>query len=182
MIINERDNRAERLTEAGRRMLTAARTAPKAKGVDILECCLATGDDIKRISETMLQLHEETGRPVFLRDGNNILKADALLIVATHLQPMGLNCGHCGFPTCGEKPKQVPCAFNLVDVGIAIGSAVATAADCRVDSRVMYSVGMAAKRLNLLTHTAPGSSIPSPCIACFGIPISCSSKSPFFDR
>lgn len=182
MIINERSSRADRVIEAGRRMLTAARTAPKAKGVDILECCLVTADDIRRLSDTMFQLHAETGRPVFLRDGNNILKADAVLIVATSLQPMGLNCGHCGFPTCGDKPKQVPCAFNLVDVGIAIGSAVATAADCRVDSRVMYSVGMAALRLNLLSHTAPGSDQSHPCIACFGIPLSASSKSPFFDR
>lgn len=163
-------------------MLTAARTAPKAKGCDILECCLVTGDDIKRLSDTMLRLHEETGRSVFLRDGNNILKADAILIVANRLQPMGLNCGHCGFPTCGEKPSQVPCAFNLVDVGIAIGSAVATAADCRVDSRVMYSIGMAAKRLNLLTRLSPDSSTASSCIAYFGIPLSSSSKSPFFDR
>lgn len=181
MIINERNNRAERVVEAGKRMLTAARTAPKAKGVDILECCLVTGDDLRKVSDAMFELHAQTGRPVFLRDANNLLKADALLIVATHLQPMGLNCGHCGFPTCGEKPTQVPCAFNLVDVGIAIGSAVATAADCRVDCRVMYSVGMAAKRLNLLTHTSAGGTAHD-CIAYFGIPLSSSSKSPFFDR
>jgi uncharacterized ferredoxin-like protein len=153
-------------------MLTAARTAPKAKGVDILECCLLTGDDIQKLSAVMLQMFEETGRPVYQRDGNNILKADCVLIIATKSQMMGLNCGHCGFPTCGEKPAAVPCAFNGTDVGIAIGSAVATAADERVDTRVMFSVGMAAERMNLL----PG------CTQYFGIPISASSKSPFFDR
>jgi uncharacterized ferredoxin-like protein len=153
-------------------MLTAARTAPKAKGVDILECCLLTGDDIQKLSDVMLLMFEETGRPVYQRDGNNILKADCVLIIATKSQMMGLNCGHCGFPTCGEKPAAVPCAFNGTDVGIAIGSAVATAADERVDTRVMFSVGMAAERMNLL----PG------CTQYFGIPISASSKSPFFDR
>jgi uncharacterized ferredoxin-like protein len=153
-------------------MLTAARTAPKAKGVDILECCLLTGDDIRKLSDVMLQMFEETGRPVYQRDGNNILKADCVLIIATKSQMMGLNCGHCGSPTCGEKPAAVPCAFNGTDVGIAIGSAVATAADERVDTRVMFSVGMAAERMNLL----PG------CTQYFGIPISASSKSPFFDR
>jgi uncharacterized ferredoxin-like protein len=153
-------------------MLTAARTAPKAKGVDILECCLLTGDNIQKLSDVMLQMFEETGRPVYQRDGNNILKADCVLIIATKSQMMGLNCGHCGFPTCGEKPAAVPCAFNGTDVGIAIGSAVATAADERVDTRVMFSVGMAAERMNLL----PG------CTQYFGIPISASSKSPFFDR
>lgn len=172
MIIQERASRTERVIEAGRKMLTAARTAPKAKGVDILECCLLTGDDIQKLSDVMLQMFEETGRPVYQRDGNNILKADCVLIIATKSQMMGLNCGHCGFPTCGEKPVAVPCAFNGTDVGIAIGSAVATAADERVDTRVMFSVGMAAERMNLL----PG------CTQYFGIPISASSKSPFFDR
>lgn len=172
MIIEERESRTERVIEVGRRMLTAARTAPKAKGCDILECCLLTEEDITRLSEVMDELHQATGRPVFARDGKNILKADCVVIIATRDEEMGLNCGHCGYPTCAEKPANVPCAFNSTDVGIAIGSAVATAADAKVDSRVMYSVGMAAERMNLL----PG------CRQYFGIPLSASSKSPFFDR
>jgi uncharacterized ferredoxin-like protein len=172
MIIDERESRRERVIEAGRRMMTAARTAPKAKGVDILECCLLTGDDIRRLSEVMLELHEETGRPVYKRDSGNILQADCVLVIATRAQMMGLNCGHCGFPSCGDKPGNVPCAFNPTDVGIAIGSAVATAADERVDTRVMFSAGMGAERMGLL----PG------CSQYFAIPVSASSKSPFFDR
>jgi len=66
----------------------------------------------------------------------------------------------------------VPCAINSVDVGIALGSACSVAADRRVDSRVMFSVGRVAQELGLL----PG------CSSIYGIPISCSSKSPFFDR
>lgn len=172
MIINERESRAQRVIEAGRRMMTAARTAPKAKGVDILECCLLTGEDIVRLADTMMELHTETGRPVYKRDSGNIRQADCVLIIATRQQMMGLNCGHCGFPACAEKPANVPCAFNPTDVGIAIGSAVATAADERVDTRVMFSAGMAAERLELL----PG------CSQYFAIPVSASSKSPFFDR
>lgn len=172
MVINERDSRAERVIEAGRRMMTAARTAPKAKGVDILECCLLTGDDIDRLADVMMELHEETGRPVYKRDSGNIRQADCVLIIATRSQMMGLNCGHCGFPACVEKPANVPCAFNPTDVGIAIGSAVATAADCRVDTRVMFSAGMAAERMRLLPE----------CSQYFAIPVSALSKSPFFDR
>lgn len=205
MIINERNSRSQRVVEVANRMLTAARTSPKAKGVDILECAILTEEDIRTLSDEMLRLHEETGRPVFLRDGNNILKADAIVILATRILPMGLNCAHCGFPTCGDKPRNVPCAFNLIDLGIAIGSAVATASDCRVDTRVMYSVGMAAQRLGLLnppctvagadtcttagTSTAADTSTDSAgnnraesCVAYLGIPLSASSKSPFFDR
>jgi len=172
MMIEERQSRAERVIEAGRRMMTAARTAPKAKGVDILECCLLTGEDIKRLSDAMMELHEEIGRPVYKRDSVNILSADCVLVIATRSQVMGLNCGHCGFPSCAEKPGNVQCAFNMIDVGIAIGSAVATAADERVDTRVMFSAGMGAERLGLL----PG------CSRYIAIPVSASSKSPFFDR
>lgn len=172
MIIEERESRRERVIEVGRRMLTAARTAPKAKGVDIIECCLLTGEDILRLSEAMLELHKQTGRPVYERDGHNILKADCVLVIATGSLVMGLNCGHCGYPFCDDKPAQVPCAINSTDVGIAIGSAVATAADARVDTRVMFSAGMAAQKLDLL----PG------CGQYFCIPVSASSKSPFFDR
>lgn len=172
MIIEERQSREARVIEAGHRMMTAARTAPKAKGVDIIECCLLTGDDVKRLSDAMMELHEETGRPVYKRDSGNILNAGCVLVIATHSQMMGLNCGHCGFPACAEKPQNVPCAFNSTDIGIAVGSAVATAADERVDTRVMFSAGMGAERLNLL----PG------CSQYLAIPVSASSKSPFFDR
>jgi uncharacterized ferredoxin-like protein len=63
--------------------------------------------------------------------------------------------------------------LNSVDLGIAIGSAVSVAADHRVDNRVMYTVGKAAIDAKLLG--------PDVVIA-FGIPLSVSSKNPFFDR
>lgn len=169
---NERCSREMRVIEAGRRMLTAARTAPKGRGVDIIECALLDKGDIKRLSDVMKIIHEETGRPVYARDSENILKADAMVVIATKSQPLGLNCAHCGFATCKEKPAEVPCAVNSVDVGIAIGSAVAMAADCRIDCRVMFSAGMAAERMNLLDG----------CKQYYCIPLSCSSKNPFFDR
>lgn len=172
MIVDERSSRHERVIDVGRRMLTAARTAPKGKGVDILECALVEGDDIARLSAVMKQLHAETGRGVYARDSENIMQAECILVIATRDMPLGLNCAHCGFATCEEKPAAVPCAINSVDVGIAIGSAVATAADCRVDCRVMFSAGMAAERMNLLDG----------CRQYFCIPLSASAKNPFFDR
>ena len=172
MIENERDGRTARIMEVARKMLTAARTAPKGKGLDILECAVVSGEDITRLSYAMLTLFAETGRHVYERDAANILKAECVVVIASHSQPLGLNCAHCGFATCDEKPAAVPCAINSVDVGIAIGSAVAMAADCRVDCRVMFSVGMAAQKLNLLDG----------CRQYFCIPLSASSKNPFFDR
>lgn len=172
MIENERSSRRERVLDVGRRMLTAARTAPKGRGLDVIECALISDEHLEALSKAMKRLYAETGRPVYARDSENILKADAMLVIATRSMPLGLNCAHCGFRSCVEKPKDVPCAINSVDVGIAIGSAVSVAADCRIDCRVMFSAGMAAERMNLLDG----------CKQYFCIPLSASSKNPFFDR
>lgn len=172
MIYNEREIRKDLVMEAARRMASAARTAPKAKGVDILETAIVTGDDIQVLSNELRRIGEERQRMGLLRDADNILKADAILLIGTHLQRMGLNCGHCGYKPCEAVPREVPCAFNVMDVGIAIGSACATAADLRMDTRVMYSAGVAAQSLNLLDG----------CSCVIAIPVSASSKNPFFDR
>ena len=173
MIIDERSSRTKRDIRQAEELLTAIRTAPKGRGVDIIEAALITGEDIKTLSEKMLQLHVQTGKPVFLRDGNNILSAEALIVIGTKIQPLGLNCTHCGFPDCATKPKNVPCFFNSADLGIALGSAAASAADMRLDTRILYSAGMAAQQLGIL-----GSDIKT----VLAIAISASSKNPFFDR
>lgn len=172
MILDERSMRNNAVLDAVCSVMTAARTAPKARGYDIVEIIAISGDDIRRLSLAMLELHAATGRPVYKRDGENILNAQAIILIGIRAQPMGLDCGHCGFKSCDTKPANVPCAVNAVDVGIAIGSAVARAADLRLDTRVMFSVGMGAASLDLL----PG------CTHIYGIPVSASHKNPFFDR
>lgn len=172
MVVNERDIRTRLVVEAGLRMMLAARTAPKGRGADIVETMLVDGEDMQRLSEAMLEIFEETKRPVYQRDAANILKGEAVLLIGTRSMPLGHNCGHCGFSTCAVKPQAVPCAINSVDVGIALGSACSVAADMRVDTRVMFSVGMGAMRLNMLEG----------CRQVFAIALSASSKNPFFDR
>ena len=172
MIISERQSRHQAVIDAVRSMMTAARTAPKGRGIDIIECVMVEGEDIKTLSAAMLEMHRRTGRPVYERDSANILKAEAVLLIGTRSTPLGLNCAHCGYQTCASKPRQVPCAINAVDVGIAIGSAVSRAADLRVDTRVMFSIGKGAMLLDWLPD----------CGLVFGIPVSASSKNPFFDR
>lgn len=172
MIINERDNREERAIQVAYQMINAARTAPKAKGCDLLEAAVVTGEDIKTLAKEMLELEYRGGQYQFERDSANILQAECVVLIGTHEKPQALNCGHCGFITCGSRPQGVPCVFNSVDVGIAIGSACAMAADMRADTRVMFSAGLAAQKLNYL----PG------CSMLMAIPVSISSKNPFFDR
>lgn len=172
MIQNEREIRHESVLQAVRQMMIAARTAPKGKGIDIIELAMVTDEDIKRLSEEMIKVSEETGMKFFLRDADNILQAEAVMLLGTRQQVQGLNCGHCGFSTCEGKPFAVPCAINSVDLGIAIGSACATAADWRLDTRVMFSAGLAAQRLGILDG----------CKCVMAIPVSAASKNPFFDR
>lgn len=173
MIQNERDIRHEHILNVARQMMTAARTAPKGKGIDIIEVALVTGEDIKILSDKMITMVEEHGMKFFLRDADNILSAECIVLIGTREQVQGLNCGHCGYATCAAaRAEGVPCALNSIDVGISIGSACATAADMRVDTRVMFSAGLAAQQLDWLKD----------CKMVMAIPVSASSKNPFFDR
>lgn len=172
MIQNERDIRHEHILNVARQMMTAARTAPKGKGIDIIEVALVTGEDIKILSDKMIAMVEEHGMKFFFRDADNILSAECIVLIGTREQAQGLNCGHCGYTTCVARAEEIPCALNSIDVGIAIGSACATAADMRVDTRVMFSAGLAAQQLDWLKD----------CKMVMAIPVSASSKNPFFDR
>ena len=172
MILNERDNRHDQVLLVAQQMMTAARTAPKAKGVDIIEVAMVTESNIRILSDTMKQMYEENGLKFFLRDAENILEAECIVLIGTREHAHGMNCGYCGYEMCGDREEGVPCVLNGVDVGIAIGSACSMAADCRVDTRVMFSAGLAAKELDWLDG----------CSQVFAIPVSASSKNPFFDR
>ena len=175
MTVNEQQSRKDLVLDVARGMMAAARTAPKAKGVDNLEIVTLNGDDLYRLAQKMRALSEENGFKFFLRDANNVEQSDAVVVIGTRLGVFNLNCGMCGFPTCADKLqfKDIPCAFNTNDLGIALGSAAAYAADHRIDSRIMYSAGAAAHALGIVS---------SECKAVLAILLSCSGKSPYFDR
>ena len=172
MILNERYTRKEYLINIAKQMMTAARTAPKGKGIDIIEIITITEEEIKILSDKMIAMVEDHGMKFFLRDADNILQAEAIVLIGTKDQAQGLNCGYCGFETCISRNEGVPCAINSTDLGIAIGSACATASDLRVDTRVMFSAGLAVKSLGWMKD----------CNQIYAIPLSASSKNPFFDR
>jgi len=158
--------------EAAHRMMTAALTAPKGKGVDDVVCALLDGEELEQLAAEMVRLADGNPNASFVRDAGNIRASECVVLVGCRRRPLGLNCGHCGFPSCGAKPKETPCTFNTVDLGIAVGSACATAADSRIDTRVMFTAGLAAASLGLLDGAAP----------IFALPVSITAKSPFFDR
>ncbi len=174
--IKEKETTKEELIKIAGRMMLAARTAPKARGGDTLEILLATGNTIKKLSEKMLEIGNNQDIHAFRRDSENILNSPVIFLAGSSIKSIGLKkCGMCGFPNCEEKDKHPdhPCSFNSGDLGIAIGSAAAVAMDNRTDNRIMYTVGQAALELGLF-----GKSIK----IAHGIPLSATSKNPFFDR
>lgn len=159
-------------------LANAARTAPKARGVDNLVIAVAYGDELEMIAQKMESLVAQGSASAFFeRDAKNLRASQALLLIGTKVKSMGLKeCGLCGFGSCAHKEEHhpdAPCMFNTHDLGIAVGSAVSKAADMRLDNRVMYSVGIAARELGML-----GGDVP----VIMGIPLSVASKSPYFDR
>ncbi|MDT8308711.1 MAG: ferredoxin domain-containing protein, partial [Bacteroidales bacterium] len=55
----------------------------------------------------------------------------------------------------------------------AVGSAISVAMDHRVDNRIMYTAGIAAVEMKMLGEAVK---------IAYGIPLSATSKNPFFDR
>ena len=106
MILNERESRHEHVLHVARQMMTAARTAPKGKGVDIIEIAMVTDGNINILSEMMVKMVAEHGMKFFLRDAENILNAECVLLIGTHEQAQGLNCGHCGYATCVSRKEE----------------------------------------------------------------------------
>jgi uncharacterized ferredoxin-like protein len=172
----QKDDEYKIVLDAARQLAVAARTAPKARGLDNLVIAVADRDELPAIAQTMMRMYEE-GRAAdfFVRDAHNLMVSQALLLIGTKIKVLGLNCALCGFETCAKKNEfpNVPCAYNLNDLGIAMGSAASRAADMRLDNRVMYSVGAAAKEMKLLGEDVA---------VVFGLPLAAASKSPYYDR
>lgn len=172
----DREHEVEAALRIAELMCAAARTAPKARGADnIVTAILTDGPEKQQLMAEMKRYGEETGADFFSRDADNLAEAEACVILGTTLERLGIpGCNLCGYEGC-EKSEEAGarCAYNAGDLGIAIGSAVSVAADCRADNRVMYTIGISAVNLGLLG--------PEVRIA-HGIPLSIKGKNIFFDR
>ena len=176
MIYKSTDLERDAVLDAARRMCAAARTAPKAKGIDHIATMVLTGEDKDRVADELERLSEPLGYKFFLRDAKNVRAAGALVLLGAREGQRGLNagCRHCHFEDCADcAEKGGVCVYDPMDLGIAIGSAVSVAADCRVDNRVLFSAGRAAMSLNLLGEDVH---------MVMAIALAAAGKSPFFDR
>ncbi len=161
-------------------MEVAARTAPKGRGEDFVVMEYVSGRRLKKLGEAMVEYGEDVKDRFYVRDGKSVLASQGVLLVGLKdAKPVGLNCGGCGFERC-IRPEDVRefhdfrapvCMIRVLDLGIALGSAVKTASIHNVDNRIMYRVGVMARRLEMIDADIV-----------MGIPLSVSGKSPYFDR
>lgn len=178
MVYDSGEMEQRAVLEVASLMCAAARTAPKAKGMDNIVTKVLTGEEIVKISDKMRQISlREFGKEDahFTGDGRNILKAQAIVLIGVRRRWYGLPyCSMCGFKSCGEcKKANANCVFAPMDLGIALGSAAAVAADMRVDSRIMFSIGKAAEEMGYAEDQD---------VIWQGIPLSIAGKNVFFDR
>ena len=176
MITESRTIEARAVERIADLMCVAARTAPKARGVDNLVTAVISGEDKERLSAEMRRIAQESGAQFFERDADCLDRAPALVLLGQAVKPIGVKpCGYCGYADCAACVKEGKgmCAISIGDLGIAIGSAVNAAALHHVDNRVMFSVGKAALNLGILGDAV---------MVAYGIPLSVTGKSPFFDR
>jgi uncharacterized ferredoxin-like protein len=165
-------------------MALAARTAPKAVGLDSITIEIVSDEVQARIADKMIEIGQNTGMDFFKINGEQVKNSDATVLIGVKgIAGLGLNCGGCGFTTCKEMMKNSEtnpsvdsdyhgpnCVFKVSDLGIAVGSAVKTASIHNVDNRVMYSAGVAAMKLGMMDR----------CSIVFGIPLKASGKNLYF--
>ncbi|MFW5767886.1 MAG: ferredoxin domain-containing protein [Bacteroidales bacterium] len=166
----------EQVKQVAEEMAIAARTAPKTRGKDVIHTAIVDGEEKEALAKDMKRIAEKYDMAFFARDAENLMEASCVLLLGNEIRVNNLNpCGMCGFLDCEEKQKhpEVPCVFNPMDLGIALGSAISVAANARVDNRIMYTVGQAAICLEYFDANVK--------VVC-GIPLNVSGKNIFFDR
>ena len=163
-MIERSDAVREGVVQVAKLMVLSAVTAPKGRGVDNVSArILDSRDELELLAKTMEELSGEYG-DVFARDASNVRRSDAVVLIGCKIVDFKL-----------KQPRELEIdlnlAMSLVNLGIAVGSAVKTASIHNVDNRVMYTVGIAAKKLGLLDADV-----------ILGVPLSATSKNIYFDR
>ena len=157
---------SEILLRAAEYICIAARTAPKAYGEDKIVTGIVYGKELKKLQEEMQRIGKEKNLNFLMRDAKNIENKVVVLVGTTLKTHQSAFC-------MPHNERIGQCIESAVDLGIAIGSAVSTASQLKVDNRVMLSIGLAASNLALLGEDVK---------MIYGIPLSISGKNPFFDR
>lgn len=182
-IISSEEGEIEGIMHVSRLMLISARTAPKSGGVDDVLTAIVFGKEKDSLVAEMEKIAGEREISGFSRDAGNVRNSEAVVLIGVRgTEKFGMNCGACGYANCEEFEKAQKkagqdftgptCVFKALDLGIAVGSAVKTASLLNVDNRIMYRIGAAARRLNMMSEAS----------VIMGIPVSAKGKNIYFDR
>jgi uncharacterized ferredoxin-like protein len=164
ILIDEKSAISEAVKLVAELMIVSAKTAPKARGVDnVVSTILVSREELEKLARKMEELAEMHGE-YFKRDADNVRNSDAVVIIGCKITNIGLR----KVETLKFDPDYVGSIINL---GIALGSAVKTASMLNVDNRIMYSAGLAALELKLIDADIA-----------YGIPLSVKAKNIYFDR
>ena len=145
-------------------MAASAKTAPKARGINNVRTIILTDrEELEKLAKKMEELASKYGG-FYARDAKNIRESDAIVIIGCKMVKYRI-----------VQPEvwkiSVDDVLSLLNLGIAIGSAVKTASIHNVDNRVMMSAGVAAQELGLIDADIA-----------MAIPLSIKGKNIFFDR
>ncbi len=145
-------------------MAIAAKTAPKARGIDnIIIKVLDKKEELEELAKTMEEMASEYGS-FLARDAKNVRDSDVVVLIGARVIDLGLK-------TPPHYKVDLNTVMALVNLGIALGSAVKIASMLNVDNRIMYSIGIAAQKMNIIEADYV-----------LGIPLSAKAKNIYFDR
>lgn len=164
-------------------MLVAARTAPKSGGRDDILTALVTGEEAEALAVEIEKIAAEQNDATWLKPVALTRGATAIVLIGVRgTKSYVCNCGACGYASCadftaadkraGRDYDGPNCIFKIMDLGVALGSAVKTAGLLNADNRLYYRIGKAARRLRYLPEAS----------VLIGIPLSATGKNPNFDR
>lgn len=158
------DEIKETLVQVAKLMEISAITAPKARGVDNIVCKIIEDDEtIGKIAGEMEKLSSELGE-AYLRDARSLRNSKVLLLIGCKIVEIMGN----RMTDIGISEDMI---LSILNLGIALGSAVKTASLLNVDNRIMFTVGRAAMKMKLLDADIV-----------LGIPLNASPKNIYFDR
>lgn len=177
MMYKDKQSDEQAILQIAMQMCAAARTAPKAHGKDTIHTLILTADDKNALADKMdaigKELMGDKSNTWYGRDAANVRSSSAVVLIGVeNIFRAVPHCGMCGHKNCQEcNSVGGRCAFAMIDLGIAISSAVGTASLAHIDNRIMYSIGKVAETMDYIPN----------CIW-LGIPLSVSGKNIFYDR
>lgn len=139
-------------------MSISAKTAPKSMGESFLEIISLDKAEKEILTEEMFQMSDELNDDSYGYEGEIIRDAAKVIIIGLKKHPtLDLDCRACGFKDCDDFAEHrvegifegPNCVFHLIDIGMAVGSAINTANRHDVRSKISLKGGLAAKNVGI---------------------------------